>query len=81
MRRNDPYAGGFITRHYGRPREAVQVIQLEMARGLYMNEQNFTRTRNFSELQRRMTALLTQVIEARAVWARFLPKCGAAAAE
>ena len=47
VRRNDPYAGGFITRHYGRPREGVQVIQLEMARGLYMNEHNFTRTPQF----------------------------------
>jgi N-formylglutamate deformylase len=81
VRRNDPYAGGFITRHYGRPREGVQVIQLEMARGLYMNEQDFTHSRNFSEIQRRMTALLSKVIEARAIWERFLPNCRAAAAE
>jgi N-formylglutamate amidohydrolase len=81
VRRNDPYAGGFITRHYGRPREGVQVIQLEMARGLYMNEQNFTHSRNFSEIQRRMTALLSKVIEARAIWEHFLPNCRAAAAE
>jgi N-formylglutamate deformylase len=81
VRRNDPYAGGFITRHYGRPREGVQVIQLEMARRLYMNEHNFTRTQNFAEMQRRMTILLTKVIEARMIWERFLPECGAAAAE
>jgi N-formylglutamate amidohydrolase len=81
VRRNDPYAGGFITRHYGRPREGVQVIQLEIARGLYMNEHNFSRTRNFAEIQRRMTALLTKVIEARMIWERFYPECGASAAE
>jgi N-formylglutamate amidohydrolase len=38
VRRNDPYAGGFITRHYGRPREHVHALQIEIARPLYMNE-------------------------------------------
>lgn len=38
VRRNDPYAGGFITRHYGRPRENVHALQIEIARPLYMNE-------------------------------------------
>ncbi|HVB66802.1 MAG TPA: N-formylglutamate amidohydrolase [Acetobacteraceae bacterium] len=38
VRRNDPYAGGYVTRHYGRPREGVHVLQLEVARSLYMNE-------------------------------------------
>ena len=38
MRRNDPYAGGYITRHYGRPREGVQALQIEVARDLYMDE-------------------------------------------
>jgi N-formylglutamate deformylase len=81
VRRNDPYAGGFITRHYGRPREGVQVIQLEVARGLYMNEHNFTRAPQFAEMQKRMMALLTAVIAARPVWAQFIRNCGAAAAE
>ena len=31
IRRNDPYAGGYITRHYGQPRNGVHVIQLELA--------------------------------------------------
>ncbi|MDE2583126.1 MAG: N-formylglutamate amidohydrolase [Rhodospirillales bacterium] len=38
VRRNDPYAGGYVTRHYGRPREGVHVLQLELARALYMDE-------------------------------------------
>ena len=38
VQRNDPYAGGYITRHYGRPREGVHVLQLEVARPLYMDE-------------------------------------------
>jgi len=38
VRRNDPYAGGYTTRHYGRPREGLHAIQIEIARSLYMNE-------------------------------------------
>lgn len=38
VRRNDPYAGGFITRHYGRPRARVHALQIEVARDLYMDE-------------------------------------------
>ncbi len=38
VRRNDPYAGGFITRHYGRPRDRIHALQIEIARPLYMNE-------------------------------------------
>nr|WP_295694820.1 N-formylglutamate amidohydrolase [uncultured Maricaulis sp.] len=36
--RNNPYAGGFTTEHYGRPMEGVNVIQIEINRGLYMDE-------------------------------------------
>ena len=36
---NDPYAGGFVTQHYGRPLEFVHALQIEINRALYMNEQ------------------------------------------
>jgi N-formylglutamate deformylase len=39
VRRNDPYAGGYITRHYGVPRRGVHALQLEISRALYMDEQ------------------------------------------
>jgi len=35
---NAPYAGGFVTRHYGRPGHGVHAVQLEIARRLYMDE-------------------------------------------
>ena len=38
VRRNDPYAGGYVTRHYGRPRDDVHALQIEVARRLYMDE-------------------------------------------
>jgi|BEDMetMinimDraft_2_1075160.scaffolds.fasta_scaffold01815_2 N-formylglutamate amidohydrolase len=42
VRRNHPYAGGYITRHYGRPAAGVHVVQIEMARRLYMDEQTLS---------------------------------------
>lgn len=35
---NRPYAGGFITEHYGRPQARVHAIQIEINRALYLNE-------------------------------------------
>jgi N-formylglutamate deformylase len=38
VRHDDPYAGGFTTQHYGRPDESVHVVQIELARRLYLDE-------------------------------------------
>lgn len=36
--RNAPYAGGFITEHYGAPRAGRHAVQIEINRALYMDE-------------------------------------------
>lgn len=36
--RNDPYAGGFSTRRHGRPAQGRNALQIEISRGLYMDE-------------------------------------------
>jgi|SRR6266508_3065667 len=41
VRANDPYKGGFITTHHGRPTENIHAIQIELRRDLYMNEERF----------------------------------------
>jgi N-formylglutamate amidohydrolase len=41
---DEPYKGGFTTQHYGRPRDNVHVVQVELARRLYMNESTYRRT-------------------------------------
>ncbi len=41
--RNSPYSGGFVTRHYGRPREGVHGLQIEINRALYMDETKICR--------------------------------------
>ena len=55
VRRNDPYAGGYITRHYGRPREGVHALQIEIARELYMDEGRIERLPKFPAVQQEMT--------------------------
>jgi N-formylglutamate deformylase len=38
VRHDDPYKGGYTTQHYGRPEKSVHVVQIELARRLYMHE-------------------------------------------
>jgi N-formylglutamate amidohydrolase len=56
--RNVPYAGGFTTRHYGRPDSGVHALQIEINRSLYMDEDSFERGRGFAELSRQLGELL-----------------------
>ena len=48
--RNKPYAGGFITEHYGNPASGLHVIQLELNRAIYMDERNRERRPDFNRI-------------------------------
>ncbi len=48
--RNKPYAGGFITEHYGNPAAGLHAIQLEINRALYMDERKYERINGFDRL-------------------------------
>lgn len=48
--RNKPYAGGFITEHYGRPSSGLHALQIEINRGLYMDEATHEPTTHFGQL-------------------------------
>jgi N-formylglutamate amidohydrolase len=61
VRRNDPYAGGYITRNYGRPREAIHALQIEIARGLYMDELRIEPLSRFAAVQRDLAALIARL--------------------
>jgi len=63
VRRNDPYAGGYITRHYGRPRQNVHVLQIEMLRSLYMDEGRFEKSARFEEVSTMMARLLSALVD------------------
>jgi N-formylglutamate amidohydrolase len=48
---NDPYAGGFITRHYGRPATGRHALQIEINRSLYMKEQTVEQSDDFGRFK------------------------------
>lgn len=49
--RNKPYAGGFITQSQGAPNRGRHALQIEINRGLYMNEATLAKTANFQALR------------------------------
>ena len=48
---NAPYAGGYTTEHYGRPHQGVHALQVEISRGLYMDEKTLAPTAGFDRLK------------------------------
>lgn len=64
VRRNDPYAGGYVTRHYGRPRQGVHALQIEIGRSLYMNQRDYTALPSFAAIRTLMSALLDHLVAA-----------------
>lgn len=72
--RNAPFAGGYITQRYGRPSRGLNAVQIEIDRGLYLDQRRIEPNGAFSEVARR----LEQVIVALA---RIEPGAVALAAE
>ena len=48
--RNKPYAGGFITEHYGNPASGLHAVQLELNRAVYMDERRRERGPRFGQI-------------------------------
>ncbi|MFG1416463.1 N-formylglutamate amidohydrolase [Xanthobacter sp. V0B-10] len=49
--RNKPYAGGYITEHYGNPAAGLHAVQIEVNRALYMEEAHYVRGAGFEQLR------------------------------
>ncbi|MHC3940649.1 hypothetical protein ACI0FR_01961 [Paenochrobactrum sp. BZR 201-1] len=58
---NKPYAGGFITEHYGKPAENIHALQLELNRSLYMNEKTLEKLVSFDLLRRDLYSFLSDL--------------------
>ncbi len=59
---NRPYAGGFITEHYGRP-PIVHALQIEINRALYMDEAHYRPNASFGQMQDTLTAVAAALID------------------
>ena len=74
---NRPYAGGYITEHYGRPTRGVHALQIEINRALYMDERRIIPLPRYARLQRDIGHLC------RVLFDEFgtMPEAGRSAAE
>jgi N-formylglutamate amidohydrolase len=61
---NTPYAGGFVTGHYGRPRRHRHALQIEINRALYMDEHSFERKPGFARLAEDLSEFVAQLAAA-----------------
>jgi N-formylglutamate amidohydrolase len=73
--RNNPYAGGFTTQHYGDPDNGTHVLQLEINRNLYMDETTLQPRPGFGVLKNDVTALIGRLVDFAGVYgARLQPQ-------
>lgn len=59
--RNAPFAGAFVTQHYGRPAAGRHAVQIEIDRSLYMDERLIQPNSNFEALRQVITGVLSEM--------------------
>lgn len=59
--RNTPYAGGYTTEHYGRPEMNVHALQIEINRGLYLDEGRVVPAPGFNRMREKITNFINAV--------------------
>ncbi|HYF23417.1 MAG TPA: N-formylglutamate amidohydrolase [Caulobacteraceae bacterium] len=64
---NSPYAGGWTTQTYGRPKDGVHALQIELDRGLYLDERRVEPGAGFAGLKADLERLFARL--AAADWA------------
>ena len=61
--RNYPYAGGYVTQHYGKPRAGIEVLQIEINRDLYLNPVTMKKKRSYETLAENLKSIIAEIIE------------------
>ncbi len=59
--RNNPYAGGYTTQHYGDPANGIHAIQIEINRGIYMDEVTLRRKPSFVQIQADIRVMIEHI--------------------
>ncbi len=72
--RNAPFAGGYITQRHGRPQQGVHAIQIEIDRGLYLDQARLEPLPVFDEIRERVSQVIGDLAE-------IAPKASGLAAE
>lgn len=61
--RNAPFAGAFVTQHHGRPARNRHVVQVEIDRALYMNEQAIRPNNNYATFKAMIDEIVAEVTD------------------
>ena len=61
--RNYPYAGGFVTKHYGKPYESANALQIEINRDLYLNPITMDKKPGFTALAKNISLIIHSIIK------------------
>ena len=76
VRRNKPYAGGYITERYGAPANGRHSVQIEINRKLYMDERRIAKYENWPGISADLVAM-AQVLERRIAFSLARPPIAA----
>lgn len=61
--RNMPFAGAFITQHYGRPARRQHAVQIEIDRALYMDEKRLEPNRDFDQFKALLDGVIAELTD------------------
>ena len=61
--RNYPYAGGYVTQHYGKPRAGIEALQIEINRDLYLNPVTMKKKRSYEALAENLKSIIADLID------------------
>ncbi|MGR3321362.1 MAG: N-formylglutamate amidohydrolase [Pseudooceanicola sp.] len=61
--RNAPFAGAYVTQHYGRPSRRQHAIQIEIDRAIYMNERAIRPNANYDAFSRLLRSVICDLTE------------------
>lgn len=59
--RNAPFAGGYITQRHGRPGRGISAIQIELDRGLYLDQERLEPNEGFERLRRLLNDVVAEL--------------------
>lgn len=59
--RNAPFAGGYITQRYGRPGLGLHAVQIELDRGLYLDQRKLEPLPSFPEVSERISRVVAEL--------------------
>ncbi|MQW88041.1 N-formylglutamate amidohydrolase [Sinorhizobium saheli] len=71
--RNKPYAGGFITEHYGRPSRGLHALQIEINRSLYVDEATLVKKPGFAALEADLATFIAGLARHVDEYGAYLP--------